>query len=499
MLKQRALNATLWSGADIFLRQGLQFAVTIALARLLSPSDFGIVALLSLFTGLATIFVDGGLSAALIQRQDVDHADESTVFWFNLGVGGIMALTLWMAAPAVARFYDHPVLVPLMSVFALNVFLGALGTIHATLLTKRLDFRTQMLAGVIATLASGAAALWMAWNGYGVWALAIQTIVMTSVLTTLLWLFNRWRPARVFSKSSVRKLFGFGSYHFASILLEMVYSRLYTLLIGRFYSVQELGYYNNADNLKQMPSGFLSAVLSRVALPMFSTAAEDKAKLRRGMQLAIRSMMLLNLPMMLGMIAVATPLVRTLFGTQWLPAVPILRVLCLAGIFWPLHVINLNVLMAQGHSRLMFRLEVSKKIVGVVCIGVGACFGVMGIAWSQVIVSTLAFGINAHYSRQLLDYGVFAQSRDFLPALGIAAPMAIVVYTMSIFWQALPPVELLVLVAAGGTIFLRLVSAVGCSTRYRCNIRSYSSSIFRSSRCNVMRLKSTLDLFTGLT
>ncbi|MGH8396981.1 MAG: MOP flippase family protein [Gammaproteobacteria bacterium] len=457
MLKQRALSATLWSGADILLRQGLQFVITIVLAHLLSPSEFGTIALLVLFTGIATVFVDGGFSAALIQRQDVNHNDESTVFWFNLCIGAVVALGLWAAAPAIARFYAQPILVPLMVVLALNVFLGALGAIHATLLTKRLDFRTQMKIGVVATLVSGSIAIWMAWKGYGVWSLAAQAIGMTTVTTTLLWLFNHWYPNLSFSRASARKLFGFGGYHLGSSLLEIIYVRLYTVLVGRFYGVRELGFYNNADNTKQLPAGFLTNVLSRVAFPMFSEAAEDKVKLRRGMQLAVRGTMLLNAPMMLGMAAVAEPLVRTLFGAQWLAAVPILRVLCLAGLLWPLHVLNLNVLMAQGHSRLMFRLEVTKKVIGVVLLCVGALYGVLGIAWSQVVFSVMAFTINAYYTWRFLDYGIGAQLRDFWALLCIAAVMSAIVYLASVAWHATPAVELIGLVVLGAVIFLTTV------------------------------------------
>lgn len=454
MLKQRALSATVWSGTDILLRQGLQFVVAVTLARLLSPSDFGTIALLALFTGIATVFVDGGFSAALIQNQDVDHVDESTVFWFNLAIGLVVALALGIAAPAIAAFYGQPILVPLMAVMALNVFIGALGAIHRTLLTKHLNFRIQVKIGAIAAVASGVISIFMAWHGYGVWALAAQVILMTGISTSLLWLWHPWRPGWSMSGVSARKLIGFGGYHLASSLLEIVYSRLYTVLIGRFYSARALGFYNNADTTAQMPGGFLTGVLTRVALTMFSVAAEDKAKLRRGMQLSTRAMMLINVPMMLGMAAVAEPLVRTLFGERWLSAVPILRVLCLAAVLLPLHVINLNVLMAQGHSRLMFRLEVIKKLLGVLLICAGALFGVLGIAWSQVIFSSLSFFINAHYSRRFLDYGVGAQLRDFGPVLGVGIAMAIIVYLTSITWWMESMLELFTLVILGAVLFL---------------------------------------------
>lgn len=457
MLKQRALSATLWSAVDVVMRQGVQFGVAIVLARLLSPAEFGTFGLLLLFTGIATVFVDGGFSAALIQRQDVDQTDESTVFWFNLVVGIVVALGLYALAPAIAAFYERPVLVPLLAVMALNVLLGALGAIHGSLLTKQLDFRTQMKVGFVAVVVSGIVSVWMAWNDYGVWALAAQAVVMTGVSTALLWVFSRWRPTREFSRRSVRKLFAFGGYHFASILMDMAYSRLYTVLIGKFHGVRDLGYYTNADTTQQMPSGVLIKVLSRVAFPMFASTSHDKARLRRGMQLGIRGTMLLNVPMMLGMAAVAEPLVKVVFGEQWLPAVPILRVLCLAGVLLPLHVLNLNCLMAQGYSRLMFRLELTKKLVGVVLLGGGACFGVIGIAWAMVAFSVAGLAINAHYTKRFLDYGVVAQVRDFLAILVAGIAMAIVVAVLSDYWTAPALQKLIGLVAVGAVVFFAIV------------------------------------------
>ena len=460
-LKSRALSATLWSGADILMRQGLQFGISIALARLLSPEEFGTIALLYLFTGIAGAFVDSGFSSALIQRQDITHTDESTVFWFNLAIGFLVALSLWAAAPLIAKFFALPVLLPLTGLLALNIFLSALGSIHGTLLTKHLNFRVQMKIGVFANLISGAIAITMACYGFGVWALAAQTVVATSLTTLLLWCLSPWRPALVFSKNSVSGLFAFGGYMLASGLLDIIYNRAYTLLIGHFFGVRELGFYNRADGTKQLPVGVLTSILSRVALPVFSKAAQDKTQLRRGVQLALRGMMLINVPMMLGIAATAEPLVLTLFGTQWLPAVPFLQVLSLGAVLWPLHVINLNVLMAQGHSHLFFRLEVIKKILGTALLVAGTFYGVMGIAWSQVIFGVLAFIINAYYSHLFLDYGVFSQTRDFLATLTISIVMALAVYFASIQTYLLPmpllaPVQLILLIVLGLIIFIGL-------------------------------------------
>jgi O-antigen/teichoic acid export membrane protein len=454
MMKQRALTATVWSGIDIFLRQGLQLVLTITLAHLLTPTDFGIFALLALFTGIATVFADGGFSAALIQRQDIERIDESTVFWINLVAALAAALVLCASAPMIARFYSQPILVPLAMALAGSVFLGALGTIHTTLLTKRLEFRRQLQAGGSGVVASAIVAIWMAWHDYGVWSLAAQSIVMTAVTTAMLWLRSGWRPQWAFSAVSARRLFAFGGYHFAYGLLEILYARMYTLLIGKFYGPQQLGYYNNADTTRQIPGSFIASALSRVVFPMFAEAATDTQRLYRGMQFATRGMMLFNAPIMLGMAATADPLVRVLFGTQWLPAVPILRVLCLAGVLWPLLALNPYVLLAQNRSRLMFWIEVVKKSIGILLLGLGSWYGLIGVAWAVFAFSLIAFAINAHYARTCIGYGLGSQLRDLAPIVLVAMVMASVVYMVSMYWQAAPAIELVGLGALGAALFV---------------------------------------------
>ena len=454
--KQRAFTATAWSGADILLRNGIQFAVSVALARLLVPEDFGIVAMLYLFTGIAGAFVDSGFSAALIRQQDTTHTDESTVFWFNLAIGCVVSILLVACAPFIADFFGHAVLVPLTWVMAANVFVTALSSIHVTLLTKRLEFRSQMKIGLVATVLSGAVAIWMASAGFGLWALAAQTLLASICTTVMLWWISGWRPHRVFSLASARRLFGFGSYLLASSLLDIFYTRLYSVLIGKQFGARDLGFYNRADGTKQLPVGVLTGILSRVALPVFSAVSDDQDKLRRGVRMSLMGMMLINVPMMLGLAAVAEVLIIALLGEQWLPAAAILQVLALAGVFWPLHVINLNVLLAQGHSRLFFRLEVIKKVLGISLLLLGTLFGLMGIAWSTVLFGALAFLINAHYTKRFLEYGALQQTRDFLPALTASLVMFGIVRLISVTWVTHPLTELTALITLGAATFIGL-------------------------------------------
>jgi O-antigen/teichoic acid export membrane protein len=455
-LKKKSVSAVLWSGGDAFLRQGLQFVVSIILARLLTPEEFGTVALLYLFTGIAGVFIDSGFSAALVQRQDVTHTDESTVFWFSLGMGAATAALLWLVAPWIAGFYGQPVLVPLTAILAISLLINSLGSIHMTLLTKRLDFKTPMKVGAAATSVSGLVAVGMATSGFGIWALASQVLAASIVTTALLWLLSRWRPALVFSLESARRLFGFGGFLMASSLLDVAYNRLYTLLLGKLYGVRDLGLYTRADNTKQIPVDLLANTLSRVAFPIFSAAASDREKLKRGLRLAIRGAMLFNVPMMLGLMATADNVILVLFGAQWLGAVPLLQVLCLAGVFWPLHVLNLNALKAQGHSRLFFRLEIFKKIIGVAFIVAGVQFGVLGIAISQVAFGALAFLINSHYTATMLNYGWLQQLRDTSGIAFASFMMLCAVLVVGAYVDEAGTLKLALQVATGVAVYLTL-------------------------------------------
>jgi teichuronic acid exporter len=439
----------------VILRQGIQFFIAVALARMLTPEEFGTIAVLYLFTGVANVLVDGGFQTALIRDRESTHLDESTVFWFAVLVGAVLAVALAASAPLIARFFRQPILTPLTGVMALNLFVGALGSVHSALLTKRLDFKTPMAIGAVATVVSGSIAVAMAWTGFGVWALAAQVLVSSAITTLLFWKLARWRPALAFSKRSLQRLFGFGGYVVLSGLIDAVYSRFYTVLLGRLYGVRDLAFYTRADTTKQLPISVMTSVLSRVALPIFSEVSLDPQRLRRGVRQLTRSMMLLNVALMLGIWGTADALVQSLFGPRWLPSVPLLQVLCLAGIFWPLHVINLNTLMAQGHSHLFFRVELAKKAIGLVLLFIGVGVGgVMGAAWSQVAFGAVAFCFNAHYTKVHLDYGAWDQTKDFLPALGIATVMGVVVHVLGTYLTFGPLLTLFVQTLCGAALFV---------------------------------------------
>lgn len=455
-MKRRAFSATLWGASEILVRHGIQFATMLVLARLVSPSEFGVVAMLAIFIGIAGVIADGGLSVALIQRRDVDHADESTVFWFNLGVGAVLAATLCLTAPLIADFYRVPVLERLAQAMSIVVVAGAAGSIHFALLSKQLEFRTQVVAGGLAALCSGGVAIYLALTGYGIWALAAQAILAATLTTAFLWALNPWRPAWTFRVASLRKFAAFGGYQLGAALMEAVYARFYTLLVGRMFGAQPLGYYANADATRQLPTTFVGGVAARVALPILAQAGGDPGSVRRGMQLGMRMMTLLLAPVMLAMFGFAELIIEVMFGSTWLPAAPLLRVLALSGLLYPIHVMNLHALLAQGQARTMFRIEIAKKAIGVLALLVGAQFGVLGIAWSQAAHSVLILGLSTHYARRSLGYGTREQLRDIAPPLVFAAVALAIVVPLD-GWPLPAVLKLPLLLSIAGAVYLAIL------------------------------------------
>lgn len=430
MLRVRALWATFWSAADVLLRQGLQFGVSVVLARLLAPEQFGAFAIIMTFTALAGVFIDSGFAAALIQRRQATATDESTVFWFNLGVATLLATALGIAGPWIGEFFHLKDLAPTIWMMSASLVVSAAGGIHMTLLSKQLDFSVQMRASVAAMLVSGALSIWLAYAGWGVMALAAQALASAVVTTAVLWILHRWRPSLVFSLASLRSMFGFGSFMMLSILLDTIEARASALVIGRAYSPRELGFYARADSTRQLPSSLIQRIAARVALPAFAHAADDVDRLRSGMRQGLVGLMFVNTPAMVGLAAVADPLVRALFGERWAPAAPLLQILALAGVAVPVHIVNSNAIMALGRSALLFRLHLARKAITLGLLAVAAPFGPAAIAWSVAGGSLLGLLIDAIGPSRLVRYPVLRQLWDVTPVLAASAVMGAGVWLM---------------------------------------------------------------------
>ncbi len=455
-LVHTTVHGFFWSFSERIGQQSIQFVIQIILARLLLPEQYGLIAMITIFMVVAQSFIDSGFGSALIQKQGASYLDECSIFYFNIALGFVAAALLFLAAPWIASFYNTPVLVPLTQALSLNLIINAFGIIQTTLLTKKINFKSQMKVNLAATIVSGCIGVIMAYSGFGVWSLVGLSLSSNLIRTVLLWVFMSWRPSLLFSFNSLRAMFSFGSKLLFSGLLESVYQNLIPMVIGKLFSAADLGYYSRAYSLQQYPSVNIAYPVGRVTFPVFSSVQEDKPRLKRGLRKALASLVMINFPLMIGLAVVAKPLVHLLLTDKWLPCVPYLQLLCVVGLLYPLHVINLNVLKAQGRSDLFFRLEVIKKILGVVLLACTFHWGISMMIVGQIVGSIIAYFLNSYYTWKLLDYSVIEQCRDFFHSLILSIVMAAGVYMINFLSISQQSLLLIVQIATGIILYALL-------------------------------------------
>ena len=453
-VKKLAMRGVFWTALEIFIRFGFQFGTAIILARLLTPNEFGIVALALVFSGLAGILVESGFTTAVVQQRHIDEQEISTIFHLQWLIALLVGCGLGLLSPWIAQFCGYPVLQPLIWTMALTLLVNTLGGIHASLLSRSLNFRPLVVAGLISAILGGALAIFLAFQGFGVWALAAQALAAGGIGTAILWMLCPWRPQMVFRPELLKRSFKFGGFVFLIGLSDAIYGRLFWLAIGKIYGASDLAQYNRAEATQGVPLAMLTGVVSRVGFSAFAAVKDDAQKLRAGIRKTIILVMAVSIPTMFGLLTVAEPLVLTLFGEVWRPSVPLLRIVCLAGLVWPLYVINFKVLLALGHSRLCFQIEVVKKSVGIVCTLAALPFGLEALAWSQLIFGIVCYAIHAHYTKRLLGYGGMAQLWDCLPWLSAGAFMACSVWLLQFVLSISTLSSLIVQVVFGAILYL---------------------------------------------
>lgn len=475
-MKNKVTRAVGWSAVDVFVRNGLSFLVIIFLARILSPADFGIIAMLGIFFSIASLFVDGGFSEALIQRQHVSHLDESSIFFFNLLMGFLIALLMCVAAPWIASFYNQPILRDITYVMALNLVINAFGSVHMAILTKKMDFKVIARAGVMATVISGSLAVMAALLGLGVWSLVLQTLSASLLLTAMLWIWHPWRPMWMFSLKSIRSFFGFSGYLMLSGVMYRVYENIYAMIIGKMYMPQDAGFYTQAQRLQQLPVTMLTSIVSRVAFPAFSASADDKAKLVRGLRKALGLTMFMSVPIAIIFLLLAEPLVLMLFGEKWRAAASVLQVLSFVAMVLPLQMLNISMLKALGRTDLNVRVMVIKFVTGLSLLMFASPFGLVAIAWAFVCSNVINLFVNTYYTRILLDYGTIKQLKDVAPYLLAVIPMVMIILLIEYQLEFSNMFKLVLGVLLGGLSYL-----VTCMLAKLDAVDSMMSVIYRKS------------------
>lgn len=427
-LKNKTVNGTIWSSVERFSVQGIQFIVMILMARILTPADYGLVGMLAIFIAVSQSLIDSGFSQALIRKQDRSEIDNSTVFYFNIGVGVVLYFILFFSAPLIAKFYTEPQLIPITRVVGLSLVFNSLAVVQRALLTVKLDFKTQAKATFVGAIISGTIGITMAYAGFGVWAIVSQQISNLAVVTILLWIFSHWKPIWAYSWKSFKELFGFGSKLLASGLLNTIFNNLYLIVIGKVFKASDLGYYTRAHQFTDFASSNITGIFQRVTYPVLSTIQDDDARLANVYRRLLKTSAFIVFPLMMGLAAVAKPMILSFLTKDWLFSATLIPILCFSQMWYPVHAINLNLLQVKGRSDLFLKLEIIKKIIITITLCVTLPFGLIAMCWGMVGNSIIALIINTHYTGKLIRLGFFTQMKDLLPTLLLSLATGGIVY-----------------------------------------------------------------------
>lgn len=433
-LKKQAVKGITWNLIEKFGLQGIKLVLGVWLARLLTPADYGLVGMISVFFAVATVFVGSGFGMAYVQKKEVTDLDANTVFYSNLVISVVCYAGLWTAAPAIAAFYEQPQLIKLTQVMGGVVIINAFNMIQMAQLTRAIDFKRKTKITLVATLASGVGGITAALLGMGVWSLVLQQMLNRLLTTMGMWVTSSWRPSLKFSMESFRSLFSFGAWVLAAGIVRTVFDNIYILTIGKFFPVAQLGFYTKAKQFQSLASEQLAGAVGAVAFPVLSRIQDDPSRLRAGVRSFLTHTMAFTAPFLATLMVVAKPFVLVLLTEKWAPMIPYMQLLCIAGFLYPIHLINVQVLQAQGKSNLNFRITVIKNLLRIVNIALMYRFGVVFIIIGEIVTSFIALGINTYYTKKLVNYGFLAQFKDIgsiiLPAViagaaGFAAVYAI--------------------------------------------------------------------------
>lgn len=454
-LKSKTVKGVGWSAIDNVAQMGVTFLVSIVLARLLSPDDYGLIGLITIVTAVCTTLVNGGFSTALIRKKDITDDDYNTAFIVNLGMSLLLYAVVYLCSPFIADFFQRKELIPLTRVSSLGLVVGALSLVQQARLTKRIDFKSQTKITLVASVASGVIGIVMALLDFGVWALVAQTLSNQALRTIFLWVVNRWTPQLRFSKDSFHNLFGFGWKMMLSGLLDTVWKELYQVVVGKFYNPATLGQYTRAGQFSKMLSSNLTNVIQRVTYPVLSNIQDDKERMISAYRKMIKITMFITAIGMFFLGAIAEPLLYCLIGPKWHEAATYLPLICISGSTYPLHAMNLNMLQVQGRSDLFLGLEIIKKIIALGPLFIGAFVGIMPMLYTNILTSVICYFLNSYYSGKLLGYSSWMQMKDIAPSYGVATLVALSVFFLKYLpisnWAILP-----MQIVMGGVVFILL-------------------------------------------
>ena len=420
----KVLNGLFWKLMENGGAQGVQFLVSIILARLLSPEEYGVVGVILIFVTIANVLVQNGFSTALIQKRKVDDTDFSSVFFFNMAVSAVIYLVLYLSAPGIAYFYNNQEMTALVRVLAVVLFPGGVISIQNAYVSRNMEFKGLFISSFAASMISGAISIFLAYRGLGVWALVWQQIAYYFFYMLILFMSISWKPRLLFSILRIKTMFAFGWKLLCASLLDTVYNNIYGLVIGRIYNESMLGNYNRGEQFPKLIVSNLGAAIQSVMLPVLSASQDEPERVKSMLRRAITVSSYLVLPMMAGLIAVARPMVLLLLGEKWLPCVPFLQIMCIAYSFWPIHIANLQALNAMGRSDIFLKLEIVKKMVGLAVLVAGIRYNPLVLVALKAAADFLCTFINAWPNKRLLNYSIIEQWKDIIPSVAVSILMA---------------------------------------------------------------------------
>ncbi|WP_097027911.1 lipopolysaccharide biosynthesis protein [Clostridium peptidivorans] len=431
--KSKVLASLFWKLMERGGTQGIQFIVQIALARLLVPDDYGVIALIAIFITIANVFVQSGFNIALIQKKDVNETDFSSVFYLSLLVASLLYIILFFIAPSIATFYHEVQLILILRVLSITLFFGAFNSIQNAVISRKMQFKKLFFSSLGAMLVSGTIGIVFAYTGFGVWALVAQQLINQFMITTILWFTVKWRPKLVFSFKRVKGLFSYGWKLLVSSLIDTLYMNLRSLIIGKIYNPATLGFYNRGDQFPQIIVTNINGSIQSVMLPAIASEQDNRQRVKGMVRRSIATSSFILFPMMVGLAVIAEPLVIVLLTDKWLPCVPFLQISCASYALWPIHTANLQAINALGRSDIFLRLEVIKKLIGLIVLWISINYGAYGIAIGTLVSGIISTFINAYPNLKLLKYSYKEQCKDILPSLILSLIMGAIIYNIKWF------------------------------------------------------------------
>lgn len=432
-LRKKTLDGLVWTFAQQFGVQFINFGISIVLARLLLPAEFGLIGMIAIFIAIGASLVDSGMASSLIRTKDPDNLDYSTVFFTNLAVSIIVYIVVFFAAPYIAEFFTQPILKNIIRVYCLTFIIGAFSTVQSTKLNKEMNFKTQMMINLPSLIASGILGIYLAYSGYGVWSIVYMNLFQISAATIQLWIYSRWTPSFVFDRERLRTHFNFGYKLTLSGMLNTIVKNIYNIIIGKYFSAAQLGFFIRAKSMQELPVINISNALNKVTYPMFASIKDDDEKLRSVYRQLLQVIFFVIAPILMLLIVIAEPLFRFLLTEKWLPSVPYFQILCISGIVAPLTAYNLNILLVKGRSDRFLRLEVIKNILTILGVLLAIPFGIYGLLWSLVGIGLITFVINAHYCGKMLNFSLLNQMSDIFPTFLITIAGAAIAFIFDRF------------------------------------------------------------------